>query len=170
MSDQAVILPKWFPHGRIILAKGQLDHSYTLWTMAKHVFQPSSKFCATVSIVCINFKFVRRFVPSQSYKTLYLQYWGIEAWLAYCFVLGRLGTICAFHAFCGCQKFTINTPLNQYLTRRTFTSPFAKHMQSEISSGVLMQTKIWNSGFLVFPWYLVSIELVMQSGWWVWSF
>ena len=33
MSDQAVLLPKWSPHGRIILAKGQLDRSYIFWIM-----------------------------------------------------------------------------------------------------------------------------------------
>ena len=36
MSDQAVLLPKWSPHGRTILAKGQLDHLYTFWTMANY--------------------------------------------------------------------------------------------------------------------------------------
>ena len=36
MSDQTVLLPKWFSHGGIILAKGQLDHSYTFWTMANY--------------------------------------------------------------------------------------------------------------------------------------
>ena len=36
MSDQAVLLPKWSPQKRIILAKGQLDHSYTFWTMANY--------------------------------------------------------------------------------------------------------------------------------------
>ena len=34
MSDQAFLLPKWFCLGGIILAKGQLDHSCTFWTMA----------------------------------------------------------------------------------------------------------------------------------------
>ena len=37
MSDKAVLLPKWSPNRRIILAKGQLDHSYRgcsifIWT------------------------------------------------------------------------------------------------------------------------------------------
>ena len=36
MSDQAVLLPKWSPNRRIILAKRQLDHSYTFWTMANY--------------------------------------------------------------------------------------------------------------------------------------
>ena len=40
MSDQAVLLPKWFSHGGIILAKGQLDHSYTFWTMSILIFSP----------------------------------------------------------------------------------------------------------------------------------
>ena len=31
---EAALLPKWFPHGRIILAKEQLDHSCTFWTMS----------------------------------------------------------------------------------------------------------------------------------------
>ena len=30
MSDQAVLLPKWFSH------RGQIDHSYTFWTMANY--------------------------------------------------------------------------------------------------------------------------------------
>ena len=34
MSDQAVLLPKWSPNGRIILAKGQLNNSNTFWTMS----------------------------------------------------------------------------------------------------------------------------------------
>ena len=29
-------IPQKKPHGRIILAKGQLDHSYTFWTMANY--------------------------------------------------------------------------------------------------------------------------------------
>ena len=33
MSDQAGILPKWFSNWGIILAEGQLGHSYTFWTM-----------------------------------------------------------------------------------------------------------------------------------------
>ena len=33
MSDQAGILPKWFSNGGIILAKGQLNHTYAFWTM-----------------------------------------------------------------------------------------------------------------------------------------
>ena len=36
MSDQAVLLPKWFSQGGIILAKGHLDHSYPFWTMANY--------------------------------------------------------------------------------------------------------------------------------------
>ena len=44
MSDQAVLLPKWFSHGPggshggIILAKEQLDHSYTYWIMPIMIF------------------------------------------------------------------------------------------------------------------------------------
>ena len=37
MSDQTGILPKWFSCWGIILAKGQLDHSNTLWTMATFI-------------------------------------------------------------------------------------------------------------------------------------
>ena len=33
-SDQALLLPKWFTHKGITLAKGQLGHSYTFWTMS----------------------------------------------------------------------------------------------------------------------------------------
>ena len=40
MSDQAVILPKWSPYVSIILAKGQVDHSYTFWTMPILIFSP----------------------------------------------------------------------------------------------------------------------------------
>ena len=29
-------MPKWSPHGRIILAKGQFDQPYTFWTMANY--------------------------------------------------------------------------------------------------------------------------------------
>ena len=38
MHDQAVFLPKWSPEWRIILAKGQLDHAYTFWTMLILIF------------------------------------------------------------------------------------------------------------------------------------
>ena len=34
MSDQTVILPKWFYHEGIILGKEQFDYSYTFWTTA----------------------------------------------------------------------------------------------------------------------------------------
>ena len=44
MSDKAVILLKWFSHGGIILAKGQLGHSYTFWTMPIMIFSPVSNF------------------------------------------------------------------------------------------------------------------------------
>ena len=50
MSDKAVILPKWSPNGRIILAKGQLDHSYTFWTMPIMIFSPVYFFFGTPSI------------------------------------------------------------------------------------------------------------------------
>ena len=36
MSDQAVIISKLFSYGGYILAKGQLDHSYTFWAMANY--------------------------------------------------------------------------------------------------------------------------------------
>ena len=36
MSDQAVLLLKWFSYEGIILAKGQLVNSYTFWTMANY--------------------------------------------------------------------------------------------------------------------------------------
>ena len=35
-----MILPNWFPHGEIILAKGQLNHSYTFWFMSILIFSP----------------------------------------------------------------------------------------------------------------------------------
>ena len=40
MSDQAVLFPKWFFQGGTILAKGQLYHSYTFWTMPIMIFSP----------------------------------------------------------------------------------------------------------------------------------
>ena len=36
MSDQAVILPKWF--GGIILPKGQLEHLYSFWTIPNLIY------------------------------------------------------------------------------------------------------------------------------------
>ena len=44
MSDQSVILPKWFTHGGITLAKGQLGHSYTFWTRSILIFRPVANF------------------------------------------------------------------------------------------------------------------------------
>ena len=38
MSDQAVILPKWFSYRGIILAKEKLDHSDTYWIMPIMIF------------------------------------------------------------------------------------------------------------------------------------
>ena len=38
MSDQSVLLPKWFTHVRITLAKGQLGHSFTFLTMFIMIF------------------------------------------------------------------------------------------------------------------------------------
>ena len=35
-----VVLPKWFSYKEIILAKGQLDHSYTFWAMPIMIFSP----------------------------------------------------------------------------------------------------------------------------------
>ena len=45
MHNQVVLFAK-----KIILAKEQLDHSYTFWTMADYDISPSSKFCATASM------------------------------------------------------------------------------------------------------------------------
>ena len=39
MSDQAVLLPKWFSNRGIILAKGQLDHRYNFRTMTNYELQ-----------------------------------------------------------------------------------------------------------------------------------
>ena len=44
MSDQAVLLPKRFPHQRIILAKGQFDQSYTFCTMPILILSPGANF------------------------------------------------------------------------------------------------------------------------------
>ena len=39
MSEQADILPNWLSHEGIILGKGQLNHSYTFWTMLIWIFR-----------------------------------------------------------------------------------------------------------------------------------
>ena len=44
MIEQAVLLPRWSPYLRIILAKGQLDHFYTFWTMPIMIFSPVANF------------------------------------------------------------------------------------------------------------------------------
>ena len=44
MSDQAVPLSKRSPNWRIILVKGQFDHSYTFWTMPILIFNPGANF------------------------------------------------------------------------------------------------------------------------------
>ena len=44
MSDQPVLLPKWFTHGGITLAKGQLGYSYTFWTRPILIFSPVANF------------------------------------------------------------------------------------------------------------------------------
>ena len=38
MSDQSVVWPKCFTHGGITLAKGQLGHPYTFWTMSIQIY------------------------------------------------------------------------------------------------------------------------------------
>ena len=40
ISVQTVFLPKWSPHGRIILAKEHLNHLFTFWIMSILVFSP----------------------------------------------------------------------------------------------------------------------------------
>ena len=40
MSDEAILLPKWLPHQGVILAKEQLHHSNTFWTMHILIFSP----------------------------------------------------------------------------------------------------------------------------------
>ena len=44
MSDQPVLLPKWCTQGGIILAKEQLGHSYTFWTMSIMISSPVTNF------------------------------------------------------------------------------------------------------------------------------
>ena len=44
MSDATVLLSKWFSNGGIFLAKGQLDHSYTFWTMPILIFSLGANF------------------------------------------------------------------------------------------------------------------------------
>ena len=40
MNDQAVLLQKWSPYGRINLAKYQTGHSYNFWTIPIMIFSP----------------------------------------------------------------------------------------------------------------------------------
>ena len=40
MSDQTGILPKWFSNWGIVLAKAQLEHLYTFWTIPILIFSP----------------------------------------------------------------------------------------------------------------------------------
>ena len=40
----SLLLPKWYTHGGITLAKGQLGHSYTFWTIPVMIFSPVSNF------------------------------------------------------------------------------------------------------------------------------
>ena len=47
MSCQAVLLPKWSSHGRIFLAKGQLDKSYSFLTMANYTTVDCDSFFET---------------------------------------------------------------------------------------------------------------------------
>ena len=44
MSDQSVLLPKWFSHGGITLAKQKLRHPYSFWTMTILIFSPVANF------------------------------------------------------------------------------------------------------------------------------
>ena len=44
MNDQGVLLPKWFTHRGITLAKGQLGHTYTFWTMPILIFSSVANF------------------------------------------------------------------------------------------------------------------------------
>ena len=62
MSDQAVILPKWLTHGGIILAKGQLDHLYSFWTIPNLIYYPTLKFwysLSTFNVTIFNFGYLR---------------------------------------------------------------------------------------------------------------
>ena len=43
-SDQAVLLPKWFPLEYTILAKEQSSHSYTFWSMPIITFSSVANF------------------------------------------------------------------------------------------------------------------------------
>jgi hypothetical protein len=53
MSDQAVLLPKLFSYWGIILAKEQLDHSYTYWIMPIMIFR-RVYFFLVHPLVCAN--------------------------------------------------------------------------------------------------------------------
>ena len=64
MSDQAVLLPKWSPHGGIILAKGWLDHSNTFWTMANYTYYTSTKFAESqVNFCLVSISTVKKIIP-----------------------------------------------------------------------------------------------------------
>ena len=39
MSDHSGLLPKWFTHGGVTLAKGQNGHSYTFWSISIYLFK-----------------------------------------------------------------------------------------------------------------------------------
>ena len=44
MSHEADILPNWFSYKGIILAKGELNHLYTIWTMLMRIFSQFANF------------------------------------------------------------------------------------------------------------------------------
>ena len=73
MSDQAVLLPKWFSHGGIILAKGHLDHSYTFWTMANYT---------TVDCLCFFDSDVKYALLPISLMRVYKKgHWGLHVYI-----------------------------------------------------------------------------------------
>ena len=49
MSDEAVLLPKWSPDWRIILAKYKLGQSYTFWNIFILIFSPIQIIIPTLS-------------------------------------------------------------------------------------------------------------------------
>ena len=77
MSDLAGILPKWFSNRGIIFAKGQLDHSYTFWTMANYTtvdclsFFDSdvSNLSSALHLISISWLYYENFINSTSYWT-----------------------------------------------------------------------------------------------------
>ena len=71
MSDKAVLFPKWLSHEEIILAKGQLDHLYTFWTMSIMTFSLLSN--SLHHPLCLKYNGVRNIVWIKSFLRFLLK-------------------------------------------------------------------------------------------------